>query len=166
MDQAKTLLRWESASGYFRWEAVPMRTKILASAALMGVAAFCSPAFADDSALGPNDEVVPVVAPGDQIGVACGPLQIAQQDSDVRVVLTVSAMPGDTNPGYGKVLATEQKVAAGAVRVTVPDLPGISDHTYDLKIYVMGTKGAQTCDAGHVKVAAQKLLKKPGSEHS
>ena len=144
-----------------------MRTKILASAMLMAMTAFCSPAFADDSVLGPDDEVIPVVAPGDQIGVACGPLQIAQKDSDVRVVLTISAMPGDDNPGYGKVLATEQKVAAGAVRVTVPDLPDISDHTYDLTVYVMGTKGAQTCDAGHVKVAEQRgLLKKPGSQHS
>ena len=144
-----------------------MRTKILASAMLMAMTAFCSPAFADDSVLGPDDEVIPVVAPGDQIGVACGPLQIAQKDSDVRVVLTVSAMPGDDNPGYGKVLATEQKVAAGAVRVTVPDLPDISDHLFDLTVYVMRTKGAQTCDAGYVKVAEQRgLLKKPGSQHS
>jgi hypothetical protein len=143
-----------------------MRTKILASVALMSMAAFCSPAFADDTVLGPNDEVVPVVAPGDQIGVACGPLLIAQQDSDVRVVLTVSAIPGDTSPGYGKVLATEQKVAAGAVRVTIPDLPDMSDHTYDLKVYVMGTTGAQTCDAGHVKVAQQHLLQKPSGQHS
>ena len=90
-----------------------MRTKILASAALMGVAAFCSPAFADDSALGPNDEVVPVVAPGDQIGVACGPLQIAQQDSDVRVVLTVSAMPGDTNPGIAETVENDVRAVLG-----------------------------------------------------
>jgi hypothetical protein len=142
-----------------------MRTRIFASAALMSVAAFCSPAFADDSMLGPNDEVIPVVAPGDIIGVACGPLQVAQKDSDVRVVLTISAKPGDKSPGYGKVLATEQKVAAGAVRVTVPDLPDISDHTYDLTVYVVGTKGAETCDAGRVKVA-QQHLQKTRSDHS
>lgn len=139
-----------------------MRTKLFASAMLIGVAGFCAPAFAGDSVLGPNDEVIPVVAPGDQIGVACGPLQIAQKDTDVRVVLTVSAKPGDTNPGYGKVLATEQKVAAGSVHVTVPDLPDISDHVYDLTVYVMGTKGAQTCDAGHVKVAQQRLQQPRG----
>lgn len=142
-----------------------MRTILYASAMLMSVAGFCSPAFAGDSVLGPNDEVIPVVAPGDQIGVACGPLQIAQKDSDVRVVLTVSAKPGDTNPGYGKVLATEQKVAAGSVHVTVPDLPDISDHVYDLTVYVMGTKGAQSCDAGHVKVAEQRL-QQSGGKHS
>jgi hypothetical protein len=132
---------------------------------LMSVAVFCSPAFADDTTLGPNDEVIPVVAPGDQIGVACGPLQIAQKDSDVRVVLTVSAKPGDKDSGYGKVLATEQKVAAGSVHVTVPDLPDISDHVYDLTVYVMGTKGAQSCDAGHVEVA-QQHLQQPGGKHS
>jgi len=142
-----------------------MRTSLFASAMLMSVAAFCSPAFAGDSVLGPDDEVIPVVAPGDQIGVACGPLQIAQKDSDVRVVLTVSAKPGETNLGYGKVLATEQKVAAGAVHVTVPDLPDISDHVYDLTVYVVGTKGSQTCDAGHVKVAQQRL-QQPGGKHS
>ncbi|HSM96854.1 MAG TPA: hypothetical protein VLT91_12475, partial [Rhizomicrobium sp.] len=75
-----------------------MRTLLIASA-MLSVAGFCSPALAGDSVLGPNDEVIPVVAPGDMIGVACGPLQIAQKDSDVRVVLTVSAKPGDTNPG-------------------------------------------------------------------
>jgi hypothetical protein len=144
-----------------------MRMKILASAMLMGAAAFCSPAFADDSVIGPNDEIIPVVAPGDQIGVACGALKVAQQNSDVRVVLTVSAMPGNSdNPGYGKVLATEQKVALGAVRVTVPDLPDISDHTYDLTIYVVGTKGSQSCDAGHVKVAQHRLLEQPSGQHS
>ena len=142
-----------------------MRTLLIASA-MLSVAGFCSPALAGDSVLGPNDEVIPVVAPGDMIGVACGPLQVAQKDSDVRVVLTVSAKPGDTNPGYGKVLATEQKVAAGSVHVTVPDLPDISDHVYDLTVYVVGTKGAQTCDAGHVKVAQQHLLQQPGSKHS
>lgn len=144
-----------------------MRMKILASAMLMGAAAFCSPAFADDSVLGPNDEIIPVVAPGDQIGVACGALKVAQQNSDVRVVLTVSAMPGNSDsPGYGKVLATEQKVARGAVHVTVPDLPNISDHTYDLTIYVVGTKGLESCDAGHVKVAQRPVLQQPGSQHS
>jgi hypothetical protein len=141
-----------------------MRNMIFASAAIIA-AAFCSPAFAEESALGPNDEVVPVVAPGDMIGVACGPLQVAQKDSDVRVVMTIAAKPGEASPGYGKVLATDQKVASGAVRVTVPDLPDISDHTYDLTVYVVGTKGAETCDAGHVKVA-QQPLKKPSREHS
>jgi len=141
-----------------------MRKMIFASATIIA-AAFCSPAFADDTTLGPNDEVVPVVAPGDMIGVACGPLQVAQKDSDVRVVMTIAAKPGEQSPGYGKVLATDQKVAAGAVRVTVPDLPDISDHTYDLTVYVVGTKGAETCDAGHVKVAQQRL-KKSGGDHS
>jgi hypothetical protein len=141
-----------------------MRNLIIAATALLATAAFCSPAFADDT-LGPNDEVIPVVAPGDMIGVACGPLAVAPKDSDVRVVLTVSAKPGEDLPGYGKVLATDQKVAAGGVQVTVPDLPNISDHTYDLKVYVVDAKGAQTCDAGHVKVAEQRS-KKTGSEHS
>ena len=94
-----------------------MRNLIIATAALLATATFCSPTFADDT-LGPNDEVIPVVAPGDMIGVACGPLAVAPKDSDVRVVLTVSAKPGEDLPGYGKVLVTGQKVAAGGVRAT------------------------------------------------
>lgn len=144
-----------------------MRTTFIAAAALLGVAAFCSPAFADDAAgLGPNDEVIPVVAPGEQIGVACDALDVAQANSDVRVVLTVSAKPGDKELGFSKVLATDQTVASGAVHVKVPRLPDIANHTYDLTIYVSGTKGDKVCDAGHVKVAERVgmiVLQHPGS---
>lgn len=149
-----------------------MRTKILASVALMGAAAFCSPAFAGDSALAPSDEVIPIVAPGEQIGVACEALQVAQQNSDVRVVLTVSVKPGEKSPGYGKVLATDQQVSNGGVRVKVPNLPNIADHTYDLTVYVMAPSGAQaqTCDAGHVKVtqrmSALLPLQHSGGKHA
>jgi hypothetical protein len=145
-----------------------MRTIIFASALLTSMAAVCSPAFAGDSALGPNDEIVPVVAPGEQIGIACDALEVAQQNSDVRVVLTVSAMPGDKDQGYNKVLATDQQVAKGAVRVKVPKLPDIANHTYDLSVYVSGQKGSQSCDAGHVKVAnrVSMLLQQTGGEHS
>ena len=128
-----------------------MRVGMIAIAMLAGAAAFNGSAFGD-TALDPAPEIVPIVAPGEQIGIACDALLIAQQSSDVRVVLTVSAVPGD-NGGYGKVLATEQKVTRGAVQVTVPNMPEIVDHTYDLAVYVSDSKKSLTCDAGHFKVS-------------
>lgn len=105
------------------------------------------------SAAGDSDiEVTPFVNPGDQIGIACSALTKSNADSDVRVVLTISAMPGDTGPGYNKVLATDEQVAHGAVRVRIPTVPDIENHTVNINVYVMGDKGSQSCDAGHLKI--------------
>src|SRR5271154_1955473 len=68
----------------------------------------------------PEDTVVPNVAPGDQIAIACGPLEDRTPDSDVRVVLTISAVPGESAPGYKKVLATDAQLLKDAVRVRIP----------------------------------------------
>jgi len=129
-----------------------MRKLLFCSVVLLSGLGAAAPAFAGDSALGPNDEIVPIVAPGEQIGIACDALAVAQTNSDVRVVLTISAAPGES-PGYSKVLATDQKLAKGSVHVKVPNTPDIADHTYDLSVYVMDKKGSQSCDAGHVRVA-------------
>jgi hypothetical protein len=145
-----------------------MRTSWIGCCVLIGALAISGSAFAgstDTVGLGPNDEVVPVVAPGDQIGIACDALQVAQQNSDVRVVLTVSAVPGDSMPSYQKVLATDQQLSKGSLQVKVPNTPDIGNHTYDLTIYVMDKKGSQTCDAGHVKVA-QSATVAPSGKHS
>jgi len=143
-----------------------MRTSWIGCGVLLCALATSGSAFAasiDAVRLGPNDEVVPIVAPGDQIGISCDALQVAQQSSDVRVVLTVSAIPGDSMPAYQKVLATDQQLNKGSLQVTVPNTPEIGNHTYDLTIYVMDKKGSQTCDAGHVKVAQSVVVpKNPG----
>ena len=144
-----------------------MRTVWIGGAALLGALAVCGPALAGDSELGPNDEVVPIVAPGEQIGIACDALSVAQTNSDVRVVLTISAMPGDSATGYNKVLATDQQLGKGTVRVKVPNTPDIGDHTYDLSVYVIDPKGSQSCDAGPLKVGkAISLLEQTNSKHT
>lgn len=94
------------------------------------------------------------VNPGDQIGIACSPLEDSTSESDVRVVLTISAAPGET-PGYDKVLATDEEVGHGAVRVRIPTMPEIVDHLIDINVYVMNDGGAATCDAGRMKVVRQ-----------
>ena len=144
-----------------------MRIICISGAALIGALTICGPAFAGDSALAPDD-VVTVVSPGEQIGIACGALSVAQQNSDVRVVLTISAAPGDAPTGYNKVLATDQQVSKGSVHVKVPNTPEIANHTYDMSVYVMGSKGAQSCDAGSVKVTqtVSMLKQAGGGQHS
>jgi hypothetical protein len=132
---------------------------------LAGIAALtiATPAWAGVTALGelsstitpyaPGDEIVPNVVPGDQIAIACGAVEQRSAESDVRVVLTISAMPGESAPGYKKVLATDAQLLKDAVRVRIPDVPDLEDHTVDLNVYVVDDKGSQHCNAGQMKIS-------------
>jgi hypothetical protein len=117
--------------------------------------------IATDSTLPPDAEVevVPQVTPGDKISIACDALTKSNPNSDVRVVLTISAIPGETPPGYKKVLATDAQVAYGAVRVRIPTVPDIEDHTVNLNVYVVNDQGSRSCDAGHVKITDSAIAK-------
>jgi hypothetical protein len=104
-------------------------------------------------------EIVPQVTPGDRISIACDALTKSNPQSDVRVVLTISAIPGETPPGYKKVLATDEHVAYGAVRVRIPTVPELEDHTVNLNVYVVNDQGSTSCDAGHVKITDSAIAK-------
>jgi hypothetical protein len=93
------------------------------------------------------------VIPGDDIMIACEAVEKRAADSDVRVVLTISASPGETAPGYVKVLATDEQLLKDAVRVRIPQLPTLEDHTVGLDVYVVGDSSAQHCDAGRMKIS-------------
>lgn len=101
------------------------------------------------------DDDAPVVAPGDEISIACDALSApAKPADDVRVVLTVSAAPTDAVPmGYKKVLATDETMLQGAVSVRIPNVPDLNNHTVDLNIYVVSATGSQACSGGHLKIA-------------
>ncbi|MGD0142619.1 MAG: hypothetical protein ABSC92_05640 [Rhizomicrobium sp.] len=157
-----------------------MRILLIGFAGLAALAA-AGPAFADGSKAPssstiastlPADadvEIVPRVTPGDRISIACDALTKSKPDSDVRVVLTISAVPGETAPGYKKVLATDAQVAYGAVRVRIPTVPDIEDHTVNLDVYVVNAQGSKSCDAGHVKItdaAVAKTLQQPDRKHA
>ncbi|MBU6444076.1 MAG: hypothetical protein KGR48_09200 [Alphaproteobacteria bacterium] len=104
--------------------------------------------------LSSGDEVVPVVAPGEEIGIACDALQYTAPNNDVRVVLTISSAPSGTpSPGYKKVLATNEQLTKGAVRVTIPETPDLANHTVHVDVYVVSAEGARDCDAGHMRIA-------------
>ena len=105
--------------------------------------------------LGPEDEVVPVVAPGEEIGIACDALEVTAPDNDVRVVLTISAAPTEEQPalGYKKILATNEELTKGAVRVRIPKVPELENHTVNVNVYVVNGEGSRKCDAGHMRIA-------------
>jgi hypothetical protein len=108
---------------------------------------------------------VPVVAPGEMIGIACEALSYSAPDNDVRVVLTISATPsGSEDPGYKKVLATNEQLTKGAVHVRIPEVPDLANRTVDVNVYVVNAMGSHSCDAGHMHIAHR--LKKPNGKQS
>jgi hypothetical protein len=120
------------------------------------------PAFAANAQLPPLVDHVstysgasafPDLLPGDNIEIACEAVEKRAADSDVRVVLTISAMPGESAPGYQKVLATDEQLLKDAVRVRIPEMPTLQDHTVGVDVYVVGTTSAEHCDAGQVKIS-------------
>ncbi|HEY1637690.1 MAG TPA: hypothetical protein VGF62_04130 [Rhizomicrobium sp.] len=140
--------------------------KIWAAAILVPATIVAVPAFAQAplqtvqtalaNAFGRGAEIVPNVAPGDELIIACAPIEQRDAKSDVRVVLTISAMPDEIPPGYKKVLATEEQLGKYGVRVRVPDVPNLPDHTVNLDVYVVGNDRPQDCDGGHLKVVAKR----------
>ena len=93
---------------------------------------------------------VPTLARGEQFGVNCG--CVGSRDSDVRVVLDLGSEPNQEPTGYKKLLATDQKIDHGALRVRVPDAPGLANHTVNVEVYVVGRNGAHACNAGKVRI--------------
>jgi hypothetical protein len=91
------------------------------------------------------------VKPGEPIAIACNAL-MAGPGADVRVVLTLAPVSGETETGYQKLMATNEEVLKGAVRFRIPDTQGLENHTVHLRVYVVSDKGSQSCDAGLMKI--------------
>lgn len=127
-----------------------------------GATVLAVPAFA--SGIGPQTHMnlpttanetgageIHAVKPGDAIDIACAALA-TNPGADVRVVLTLAPISGETKTGYRKLMATNEEVGKNSVRFRVPDTTGLENHTVHLKVYVVGVKGSQSCDAGLMKV--------------
>ncbi len=39
------------------------------------------------------------------------------------------------------------------MRVRIPRVPELDDHTVDVNVYVLGDGSAQSCNAGHMKIS-------------
>lgn len=126
---------------------------------LLGVLAMAiaSPAFAETSL--PAPEVVPTLAPGDEVSISCNAIDNRAADSDVRVVLTISALPDSAKvPGVKHVMATQEQLSKNSVSVRIPDLAPLDDQTVNLSVYVVDQQGSKSCDGGHVKIAQGKKV--------
>lgn len=97
-------------------------------------------------------DALPDLAPGDDVAIACEAIERVADPSDVRVVLTIAAMPGDTSPGYKKILALNEKVTGSAVHLKVPDAPGLENHTVNLSVYVVNGADQNDCDGGQYRI--------------
>jgi hypothetical protein len=93
---------------------------------------------------------IPNVGRGQNFKFTCS--EIGRTGTDVRVVLKLDPQPGEDAPGYDAVMATEQTVETGTVRVRVPDVPGIANHTVDVKIFITDGNQTRSCDAGKIKI--------------
>lgn len=110
-----------------------------------------------------NTEALPDLAPGDDVAIACGPIERVADPSDVRVVLTIAAVPGDTSPGYKKILALNEKVTGSAVHLKVPNAPDLANHTVNLSVYVVDQAHNGDCDAGQYRIVqTPAVVKAPG----
>lgn len=99
----------------------------------------------------PGGAEVTLVNRGQMLAIACD--TIAKPGADVRVVMSLEAVEGETPTGYQAVLITEQTVGGSAVRIRVPDVTDLVNHTVTLRVYVTDQSGTTaSCNAGHIRI--------------
>jgi hypothetical protein len=99
-----------------------------------------------------SDTLTPDLALGDDVAIACDAIERVADPSDVRVVLTIAAEPGDSSTGYKKILALNEKVTGSAVHLKVPNAPDLANHTIDLSVYVVNGPKNTDCEGGKYRV--------------
>jgi hypothetical protein len=112
-----------------------------------------------------TEEAVPNLALGEDLAISCEAIERVADPSDVRVVLTIAALPGETSPGYKKIMAINEKVTGNAVHLKVPNAPDLANHTVDLAVYVADGTKSNDCDGGKYKIVetpAPKPNRNPG----
>jgi hypothetical protein len=107
--------------------------------------------------IAPTDTQAPDLALGDEVAIACDAIERVADPSDVRVVLTIAAMPGETSTGYKKILALNEKVTGSAVHLKVPNAPDLANHTVDLSVYVVNGQKKNDCDGGNYRIVQTPL---------
>lgn len=87
---------------------------------------------------------------GQSLAIACE--NIGAPDADIRVVMALDAVKGEEPTGYEAVLLTGETVEGHAVRVRVPDVPDLLNHTVTLRVYITDANGTTSCNAGHLRI--------------
>jgi hypothetical protein len=103
----------------------------------------------------------PDLALGEDVAIACDAIERVADPSDVRVVLTIAAVPGDDSPGYRKILAVNEKVTGSAVHLKVPSAPDLENHTVNLSVYVVDGGKRNDCDGGQYRIVQTPPPKAP-----
>ncbi|HVV65212.1 MAG TPA: hypothetical protein VHC42_07070 [Rhizomicrobium sp.] len=129
-----------------------LAASLTAAPALAQAPAATGPVTAKLAAPAEQSEPLPDLAPGDDVAISCDAIERVADPSDVRVVFTIAAAPGDTSPGYKKILAIDEKVAGGAVHLKVPNAPDLPNHTVDLAVYVIDGAKNNDCDGGSYRI--------------
>jgi hypothetical protein len=143
-----------------------MGKKRIGLSLIVGTAVFALPAFGQTPLLnaklvkavvpssGAPDKNLPDLAPGDDVAIACEAIERVADPSDVRVVLTIAAQPGEDSPGYKKILALNEKVTGSAVHLKVPNAPDLENHTVNLSVYVVdsASNNNNDCDGGQYRI--------------
>jgi len=132
-------------------------TAVLTATAMLAAPAFAqtpnpNAKFTQIASPDNNTEALPDLAPGDDVAIACEAIERVADPSNVRVVLTIAAVPGDTSPGYKKILALNEKVTGSAVHLKVPNAPDLENHTVNLSVYVVDTGHSNDCEAGQYRI--------------
>jgi hypothetical protein len=94
---------------------------------------------------------VPSVERGQALGIACADADDSK--AQISVVMNVAQDEGAAPTGYDRVLLTEWRILHGTVHVRVPDMPALSNHTVDVKVFVTKPSGTHICDVGRVKIS-------------
>jgi hypothetical protein len=96
-------------------------------------------------------EVV-LVDRGEDLAIQCD--GIKTPGAEVRVVMSLDPIVGETPTGFDAVLLTnEEVVGSKTVRVRVPDIADLVNHTVTLRVYVTAPSGTTACNAGHMRIA-------------
>lgn len=96
-----------------------------------------------------GSDVTPV-SRGQPLAIACE--SIGVPGADVRVVMSLDSVKGEDPPGYDAVLLTGLMIQGNAVRVHVPNMPDLLNHTVTLRVYVTSARGTTACNAGHLRI--------------
>ena len=112
-----------------------------------------------------NGVDAPDLALGEDVAIACDAIERVADPSDVRVVLTIAAIPGDSSPGYKKILAVNEKVTGSAVHLKVPSAPDLENHTINLSVYVVDGAKHNDCDGGQYRIVQTPPPKAPANKH-
>jgi hypothetical protein len=132
------------------WMSVSLAAGALVAAA--PASAQSPPATSNIKQIASPDTQAPDLALGDDVAIACDAIERVADPSDVRVVLTIAAEPGETSTGYRKILALNEKVTGSAVHLKVPNAPDLANHTVDLSVYVVNGPKNTDCEGGKYRV--------------